>query len=274
MPENSPTPKARALYIPHGGGPLPLLGDARHVHMVSFLQNIVTTFPKPAAIIMVSAHWESAVPSITSGAQPQLIYDYSGFPSESYEFRYDAPGDPDLANEVAALITSHGGSYRLDNKRGFDHGLFIPLSLMYPAADIPCIQISLLNNLDPEQHIQLGQQLAALGNKNILFIGSGMSYHNMRGFFTADAQGTHDSLAFDAWLTDTCANPSLSVDEREQRLINWEKAPAARSCHPREEHLLPLHVCFGFAREHAPTARSVFNNEIMGKRASAYMWEL
>ena len=261
------------LYLPHGGGPLPLLADPGHADLVVFLKEIPKKLAKPSAILVISAHWEEQQTTITSAKNPELIYDYYGFPEESYEIKYPASGNPQLAQEVFELIESSGIKARLDGKRGFDHGLFVPLKLMYPEADIPCIQLSLLNNLSPEKHIALGKSLAPLRNKNVLIIGSGLSFHNLKAFFNPSFGNGNESEEFAKWLIETCATDTLTAEEREQRLIEWQKAPHARFCHPREEHLLPLHVCYGIACAQTPLAEVVFNQEIMGKRATGLLWK-
>lgn len=259
-----------AVFISHGGGPLPLLGDTAHQEMVANLKKITTLINKPDAIIVVSAHWEESIPTITSAANPSLIYDYSGFPAESYEIEYPAEGHPELAHKVYETLKRNGFETALDNQRGFDHGLFVPLKLMYPEANIPCIQISLLNSLDPAKHIKIGEALSNLKEENILILGSGFSFHNMRAFFSSNTeQSQFMNEAFENWLIKTCSSQKTGETERTRKLIEWEKAPSARYCHPREEHLLPLHVCYGFAK-HA--ANEVFEFEILGIKASAYLW--
>lgn len=264
--------RAPVLYLPHGGGPLPLLGDPAHAALTAFLEEIPGNLGEPSAILVISAHWEEDRPSVTGGAQPELIYDYYGFPQESYSIRYPAPGEPGLARRICELLDAAGMAARSDERRGFDHGLFVPLKLMYPAAGIPCVQLSLLANLDPAAHIALGKALAPLRDGNLLIVGSGMSFHNMRALSSPGSVGDGRDEAFDAWLTETCTLPSLPVEERERRLIEWENAPDARYCHPREEHLLPLHVCYGAACAETPVAEIVFAQCVMGQRVSAVLW--
>ncbi len=264
---------APVLYLPHGGGPLPLLGEPSHYALVSFLQNIPHQLGSPRAILLVSAHWETAQPSLTSAAQPALFYDYFGFPPESYQIQYPAPGDPALAAAVQQLLQAAGFDAQLDAQRGFDHGMFIPLKLMYPAAKIPVVQLSLLRSLDPAAHIALGRALAPLREQQVLIVGSGMSFHNMNAFFhTADSQQGRWAREFDDWLNATCCDPQLAVVEREQRLAQWQQAPHARYNHPREEHLLPLQVCFGAALAASPQAANVFHGQVLGKTVSAFLW--
>jgi 4,5-DOPA dioxygenase extradiol len=143
------TQNPKALFLSHGGGPMPLLGDDGHREMVECLQGIASNIPQPDAIVVVSAHWEETVPTITSGPTPSLIYDYYQFPKEAYNIQYPCLGNPDLANEVHHLLRYANIQSHLDEDRGFDHGLFVPLKIMYPEANIPCVQLSLVNTLDP-----------------------------------------------------------------------------------------------------------------------------
>lgn len=241
--------------------------------MVSFLKKITSELGEPAAILVISAHWEEEQATITSSSHPEIIYDYYGFPAEAYTIQYAAPGNPGLAKEIHALLMASGITARLDEQRGFDHGLFVPLKLMYPQAQIPCIQLSLLKNLDPRKHIALGKAIASLREKNILIIGSGMSFHNLKTFFSSDIDSSRENDAFDHWLIETCTDPAISSKARKQRLIEWEKAPFARFCHPREEHLLPLHVCYGIACFGTPIAKIAFNDQIMGKKVTSLLWQ-
>ncbi|MDY6816036.1 MAG: class III extradiol ring-cleavage dioxygenase [Pseudomonadota bacterium] len=260
------------LFISHGGGPMPLLGDPGHREMVDRVTGIAGDLRRPSAILMISAHWEESVPTITSGATPSLIYDYYGFPPESYEIRYPCPGEPVLAGQVQAALDKAGIPARLDDQRGFDHGLFVPLKLMYPEADVPCVQLSLVNSLDPETHLVIGRALQALDYDNLLVIGSGFSFHNMRAFFTPNTPDIRQrNEAFEAWLEDTLMNVTISEAERADRLTHWVQAPYARFCHPREEHLLPLHVCYGLAGQ---AAQRRFRATILGKQSGMFYWRL
>lgn len=260
------------LYLPHGGGPLPLLGDAQHHGLVEFLTTITSRLDEPEAILVISAHWEAKQATVTSAAQPAIIYDYYHFPAAAYQIQYPAPGAPELAQTVVNLLHNKGIPAQLDDQRGFDHGLYVPLKLMYPDAEIPCIQLSLLHSLDPAKHIELGQALAPLRKQKLLILGSGLSFHNLKQFFTSDAASAQHSEVFDRWLVDSCTNPELSPAQCEQRLIDWENAPSARFCHPREEHLLPLQVCFGAAMTATPIAQLVFNEQLMGHKVSGLLW--
>jgi aromatic ring-opening dioxygenase catalytic subunit (LigB family) len=219
---------------------------------------------KPRAVLVISGHWERDEFTVGSSVRPPLIYDYSGFPRHTYELKYDAPGSPALAQRVRELLAEAGIPARLDAERGFDHGVFIPFKLIYPNADVPIVQLSLRAALDPAAHIRVGEALAKLRNEGVLIVGSGMSYHNMKGFGGA-AQEPSDT--FDTWLSDTV---TAEAKIRNQRLAQWQNAPAARQAHPREEHLIPLMVAAGAAGE--DVGRKTFSDRIMGATVSAYQF--
>jgi 4,5-DOPA dioxygenase extradiol len=261
--------KAQIVYFSHGGGPLPILGDASHKAMVEFMINLPSQLEKPDVILVISAHWEESAATLLGAQNPAMFYDYYGFPDEAYEIKYPAPGSPVYANRIAGIMEDHKIPARIDPRRGFDHGLFIPLKLMYPGANIPSLQLSLIRGLNPAVHIDLGKALRELISENILVIGSGFSFHNLGAFF-GHAMGEPDRAndVFQNWLVETCTDPT-SQPERERRLIEWERAPSARYCHPREEHLLPLHVCVGLADK---PAKVIFDDQILGKRAVAFLW--
>ena len=214
---------ATILFIPHGGGPLPLLNEPGHAAMNRFLRSFPETIAKPEAIVVISAHWEKPVIAVTAAVAPPLLFDYAGFPAETYEYQYPSPGHPELAGRVKSLLQRAGIDSSLDHERGFDHGMFVPLMLMYPEADIPCIQISLAASLDAAEHVQIGQALAGLKTENLLFLGSGFSFHNMREFMSKRDDSTDPrNLEFETWLAQTCSDPDLTESEREKRLIDWE----------------------------------------------------
>ena len=249
---------------------MPLLGDEGHKEMVKCLQTIAADLGKPSAIIVVSAHWEEKIPTITSGTDPSLIYDYYGFPEESYSISYPCLGEPLLAEQIYQQLEDAGIPAKLDEQRGFDHGLFVPLKIMFPDANIPCVQLSLVNNLSPTDHLNIGRALQDLDYENLLVIGSGFSFHNLKAFFTPEtSESKAMNVSFEDWLLATCANPSISEVERAKRLIQWEKAPGARFCHPREEHLLPLHVCYGLANTSCTMS---FEIQILNKKSSMFLW--
>jgi aromatic ring-opening dioxygenase catalytic subunit (LigB family) len=260
------------LFVPHGGGPMPLLGDASHRELTAFIQSVSANLPQPKAILVITAHWEESLATISSSPAPGMFYDYYGFPPESYKFQYPAPGNPQLAQTIAELLGAAGIPAQLDSRRDFDHGTFVPLMLMYPQANIPVVQLSLLNNLNPAAHIELGKALAPLREQGVLIVGSGMSFHNMQAFFSGNPATPARSERFDEWLTETLTRQDLSVDEKSARLADWKNAPEALFCHPREEHLLPLHVCFGGGSQASPVAAKIFTGFLFNTKISAFLW--
>jgi 4,5-DOPA dioxygenase extradiol len=269
MEQNPLETKAQIVYFSHGGGPLPILDDPSHQAMVDFMTRLPDQLRKPDAILVISAHWEENPVTLLGAQNPSMFYDYYGFPDKAYEITYPAPGSPELANRIAGLLNEQHIPTRIDDQRGYDHGLFIPLKLMYPQADIPSLQLSLQRGLNAAAHISLGKALRGLINENILVIGSGFSFHNMRAF-SWQGNGAPDPAndAFQNWLIEGCTG-AIPQSEREQRLVEWEEAPSARYCHPREEHLLPLHVCLGMAQK---PAKLIFDDQILGKRGVAFRW--
>jgi aromatic ring-opening dioxygenase catalytic subunit (LigB family) len=233
------------FFIPHGGGPCFFMDDPRGIWtgMAEFLRSIAGRLPAvPAALLVVSGHWETEGFGFTGAARPGLIYDYYGFPKHTYELRYDAPWAPLLAARAVSLLEGAGLRGVLDGARGLDHGVFVPMKVAFAAADIPVVEMSVDRLLAPELHLAAGRALAPLRDENVLILGSGMSFHNMRGY--GDARFTVPSQQFDAWLTESVA---LAGPERAVRLRGWEEAPAARAAHPEAEHLLPLMVAAGAA---------------------------
>ena len=267
-----PTPaRMPTWFIPHGAGPCFFMDwnppDAWD-KMAHFLRTLPESLPaRPSAIVMVSAHWLQPGFGVTSGAQPELVFDYHGFPPHTYQLQYPAPGQPALAARIAGLLSEAGLPSLQDAERGFDHGMFIPQLLMFPKADIPVVQFSLHQNLDPLLHLQAGQALAPLRDEGVLIIGSGMSFHNMRGY--GDPRFGPVSDQFDAWLTQAVeADPAT----RHTALAQWDLAPAARLCHPprAEEHLLPLMVVAGAAGQ--DLGRKAFNDRVLETSLSRFVF--
>ncbi len=262
--------KAQIIYFSHGGGPLPILGDPGHRAMNRFMKSLPNEIRKPEAIVVFSAHWEQREVTIQAGESPNMVYDYFGFPEQAYSIKYPAEGNPELAQRISKILAENKIEHKLDSKRGFDHGLYIPLMMMYPEADIPCLQVSLISGLDEKAHIDLGKAMRQLLNENILFIGSGFSFHNLREF-SFDGSNSKDARndEFQDWLISAIAS-EMTEDERIKKLMNWEEVPSARYCHPRSEHLLPLHVCAGLA---GGQGKTIFDDYIAGKRAVAFLWD-
>eukprot|EP00197_Chlamydomonas_leiostraca_P002163 CAMPEP_0202858186 /NCGR_PEP_ID=MMETSP1391-20130828/825_1 /ASSEMBLY_ACC=CAM_ASM_000867 /TAXON_ID=1034604 /ORGANISM="Chlamydomonas leiostraca, Strain SAG 11-49" /LENGTH=276 /DNA_ID=CAMNT_0049537073 /DNA_START=119 /DNA_END=949 /DNA_ORIENTATION=- len=241
------------LFVTHGGGPLPVLGDPSHVQVTKWLKEAHKLLPsKPTAIVSVTGHWEGRVTTVSTSPQPPMLYDYGGFPPESYTLQYPAPGDPALAKRLAELLKRAGLGVAEDSRRGYDHGTFIPLMLMFPQADIPVVQVSLVSSMDPATHLAVGRALAPLREEGVLIMGSGSSVHNMGVFMRAMGGGAlpadvqQKARAWDDWLAHACCE--LRGGAREAELKDWEaKGPHGRFWHPREEHLIPLHVVAGAA---------------------------
>jgi aromatic ring-opening dioxygenase catalytic subunit (LigB family) len=237
------------FYLTHGGGPWPYMqGDIRLVHarLEESLRELPRSLPaKPEAILVVSAHWEDRDFAVMASAAPPMIYDYGGFPEELYHIHYSAKGSPSLARRAHSLIQQAKLPTRLDAERGFDHGTYSILAVTHPEADVPVFQVSIRADYDPETHLRLGRALAPLRDEGVLIIGSGSSYHNLRRFFGRGPR--EDSAQFDAWLRETLVESAPA--RRSGRLLEWERAPAAREAHPREEHLIPLHVVVGAAED-------------------------
>lgn len=255
-------------FVPHGGGPWPWVDlgmSKQEVDELSAYLRSLRSLPSkpPKALLVVSAHWEARVPTVMTSPRPPMLYDYHGFPPETYALQWPAPGDPEVAARVEELLGAAGFQTATDARRGFDHGAFVPLKLTYPEADIPTVQLSLTAGLDPAEHIRMGRALAPLRDEGVFIIGSGMTYHNMRGF--RDPSGRPVSEAFDAWLRESA---TATADERDERLAAWSRAPSARAAHPREEHLLPLMVVAGAAG--ADRGAVAYNGAVWGIRLSAY----
>jgi len=259
-----------SIYLPHGGGPCffmdpPPEDPTRWLALQAYMENLPARLPgRPDALLVVSAHWEAPRPTVLAAPKPGLLFDYYGFPPHTYELRYPAPGAPALAARARALLRAADIECDEELNRGYDHGIFIPLGVSFPKADIPILQLSLQAGLDPARHIAIGRALAVLRDENVLVIGSGLSFHNLSALTAPAVQAP--AAQFDRWLTETvCALPSAA---REARLSQWTLAPFARTCHPREEHLLPLMVAAGAGSGDGAT--HAFSGTIWGKAISAY----
>lgn len=230
----------------------------------TYLHGFMATLAEPPrAILAISGHWEEVVPTVNAGACPQLLFDYGGFPDYTYRLTWPAPGAPDLATRVRHLLFDAGVANSAQTARGWDHGIFVPLKVMMPAASIPLVQLSMQRGLDPAAHLAIGRALKPLRDEGVLILGSGQSYHNMRGFGgggVADARAE----AFDAWLRDAMIDGAT----RDDALIRWEDAPYARIAHPHEDHLLPLFVAAGAASGEAGTVH--FHGHALGKPISGF----
>jgi aromatic ring-opening dioxygenase catalytic subunit (LigB family) len=240
-------------FLSHGGGPWPWLKAERgsvYDQLEASLHEVRRELGQgPRAVLMISAHWEADRFLVSSAARPPMEYDYFGFPEHTYQIHYDAPGAPGLAERVRIMLDGGNISSALDPQRGFDHGTFTLMHTMYPDADMPLVQLSLREDLDPGEHLKVGELIASLRDEGVLIIGSGFSYHDTRGMRTGT--GAEASASFDQWLNDTLVKSS--PDERRLRLLRWSEAPAARAAHPRADHLIPLMVAVGAAGDDVGT---------------------
>ncbi|ERL55266.1 DODA-type extradiol aromatic ring-opening family dioxygenase [Psychrobacter aquaticus] len=271
MSNQSTAVKQPVFFIPHGAGPCFFM-DWQPADMwdgmAHFLTGIAVQLPElPKAILIISAHWQTPEFRVTSDPKPDLIYDYYGFPEHTYQLTYPVAGAPVLAERIGKLLTDADLANKQDCSRGFDHGMFIPLKLMFPDADIPVVQLSLRNDLDPKAHLTVGEILASLRQEGVLIIGSGMSFHNMSGY--GDASFTAPSERFDEWLTTTVA---ADADERFTALTNWVDAPHALDSHllGQQEHLLPLMVTVGAAG--SDKGRKVYSQQVLKTQLSAFQF--
>lgn len=225
-----------ALFLSHGAPDLPIRSGPTQ----AFLRHFSSTIPTPKAIVVLSAHWLTQQPTVSTALQPKTMYDFGGFPSELYQIQYPAPGAPDLASRLQALLASADLPLQTDPSRGFDHGVWTPLSLLYPNAQIPVLPLSLQGNHGPEYHYRLGQHLAPLRSEGVLIIGSGAATHNLGAFSAYAAPPPDWAIAFDNWLTDAVHRHDLAA------LLNYrQQAPYSAQNHPTDEHLLPLFVALG-----------------------------
>ena len=261
------------LFVPHGAGPCFFMDwnpPGIWARMEAWLRNVSEVVgERPREILIVTGHWEADAFTVNARRTHELLYDYTGFPEHTYRLTWPASGSPELAAKTSQLLSAAGFPSAEDHKRGLDHGVFIPMKLAFPEADVPVVQLSLRVGLDPAEHLAAGAALAPLRSEGVLIIGSGMSYHNMdRLMGNLRSGGTDinpDSERFDAWLAETVVLPRAA---RELRLARWADAPSGQASHPREEHLLPLHVVAGAAGEDPGTR--VFQDRVLGSVQSAF----
>lgn len=238
-----------SLFICHGGGPMPLLNDPGHDTVVAAWRKHVADYytgegRRPAAIVVISAHYEtSGAVRVGGAARPKMLYDYGGFPRESYSIQYPAPGHPELADRMVGMLTAAGIKAELEPDRPFDHGVFVPLKIMFPDADIPVVPLSVLRSQDAAEHIKIGRALAALRGEGVLFLGSGSSAHNFGS--TVPKAGTRFNDALTAIITDA----ALSAADRSAALSRYLELPGvAEAQRPgAAEHLTPLFTTLGTA---------------------------
>jgi len=253
-----------SLFIPHGGGPCFFMPDPTGVwtRMEAYLRGLVNTLPaRPKAILLVSGHWEAEGFGFTGAERPGLIFDYYNFPPHTYELTYPVPGAPWLAERAAGLLREAGLPAFVDPGRGLDHGVFVPMKVAFPDADIPLVEMGIDHRYDAAMHLRAGAALSALRDEGVLIIGSGMSFHNLRMF--RDPRAEQPSRLFDHWLIEAAG---AQAPERTDLLSQWAQAPAARICHPREDHLLPLMVAAGAS---ASAGQHDYGELVLGSAISA-----
>lgn len=265
--------KQPSIFIPHGGGPCFFMdpsdpdrphGDAMWHPMQTYLAGLIADLAeRPRAILLVSGHWEEEAFTVHVGERPSLLFDYYNFPPHTYTLRWDAPGAPDVARRAAGLLQGAGFVTAEDAARGWDHGVFIPMKVALPDADIPVAQLSLRRDLDPGDHIAAGRALAPLRDEGVLIVGSGMSFHNLR---VRGPAAMAPSTAWDYALTAAVTDPDPR--RRASRVADWEHLPQARFAHPREEHLLPLMVALGAGGDDA--AICTHRSQVLGWMVSGY----
>jgi aromatic ring-opening dioxygenase catalytic subunit (LigB family) len=263
--------KLPVLFISHGGGPWPWIEERRvdFAGTLRWLQQLPGTLPeKPTVILSVSGHWEEPEFTVATAAHPPMVYDYYGFPEHTYRIQYAAPGAPTVAQRVRGLLEEGGIRIAEDAERGFDHGTFVPLAVMYPNADVPIVSLSLRSNLNAAEHIRMGAALQPLRDEGVLIVGSGLSYHNLRALRSSALAGPV-SEQFEAWLTRAVEDPDSNV--RTSLLSRWTEAPAAREAHPREEHLIPLMVAAGAAG--TSRGRCAFRDHVWGVSMASYQFD-
>ncbi|HEY8946839.1 MAG TPA: class III extradiol ring-cleavage dioxygenase [Polyangiaceae bacterium] len=267
-PRPGATARMPVAFVPHGGGPWPWVDlgvDPRELEELTVYLESLRGLPKtpPKALLVISAHWEEPVPTVMTSPQPPMLYDYYGFPPDSYRITWPARGEPRIAARVRELLGTAGIASAENATRGFDHGTFVPFKLTYPTAEVPTLQLSLKAGLDPDEHLAIGRALAPLRDEGVFILGSGMTYHDLRGF--RDPRNAAVAEEFDAWLREAATR---EPGERARRLSAWATAPQARRAHPREEHLLPLMVVAGAAGADVGTV--AYNGAFFGMRLSAY----
>jgi aromatic ring-opening dioxygenase catalytic subunit (LigB family) len=266
---NKSLPRQPVLFISHGGGPWPYVDTLKQMYVKTEreLRRLPARLPvRPKAVLVISGHWEAAHFTVSLSERPPMEYDYGGFPPHTYQIRYDAPGEPALAEHTRQLLATAGFDTNADARRGFDHGVFVPLELMYPNADMPILMMSVKTNYSPREHLALGHALAPLRDEEVLIVGSGLTYHNMRGFGRDSATAVAES--FTHYLNEAVAHEDS--EERDRRLLHWESAPQARLAHPREDHLLPLLVAAGAAGD--DSGRVLFSENVMKIPMTSYVF--
>lgn len=241
-----------SLFVSHGSPMLALNKTPAR----DFLAGLAATLPRPRAILVISAHWETDTPMVNAVARNDTIHDFFGFPKALFDLSYPAPGDPALAERIAALLDDAGFPTGIDTARGLDHGAWVPLLLAWPQADIPVVELSVQQKRGAAHHLALGRALASLRREGVLIIGSGSFTHDLRRFRgqAVDASETADVTAFSTWM-----DRAIAAGDTDALIDYRARAPHARDEHPTEEHILPLFAAIGAAGTPI-TARRLHNS--------------
>ncbi|MCJ1351810.1 MAG: hypothetical protein MMC33_001794 [Icmadophila ericetorum] len=283
----SPSDRAPVIALTHGGGPLPLLNDPGHASLIKTLKTKappllkLATTQQPKAIVLVTAHWETPTVTISSAAKPDMLYDYGGFPPETYEYKYPAPGSPEVAQQVSKALKEAGIQSKMDEHRGWDHGVFVPMLLIHPEGTVPIVQVSVLSSQNPKDLYAIGRALAPLREHNIAIIGSGSaSFHNIRKMFSGES-GTEKFRKTHARFNDKLKETLEARDGegRGRALEGWKAWEGAMDMHPqgRTEHFSPLIVCAGAAGDvdvdgEGKGKAGVWEDEMMGIGMRGFYW--
>lgn len=257
----SPTAPFSSVFVSHGAPSLILEGGPA----CDFLSALGPKLGRPKAILCVSAHWETDAPAVSGAAKPATIHDFYGFPRPLYDMRYPAPGHPELAQRVKALLDDAGLECAVDSMRGLDHGAWVPMKLMYPQADLPVLQLSIQQTQGPAHHLKLGRALAPLRDEGVLILGSGSAIHNLRELGRG---GRPEPWAaeFGAWL-----DRAVTSGDADALMRYRDAAPQGARAHPRDEHFLPLFVALGAAAK--PRGTVLFSGFTHGNLGMhSYAW--
>lgn len=262
-----------SFFVNHGGGPNPILGQHENIEIAQSLRDVPNyiDIDKLNAIIIVTAHWETESVTISSGNKHNLLFDYNNFPPETYKYKYEARGDAELAGRIHLEFGKSGIDSKLDSERGWDYGVFVPMLLINPSANVPIVQISILQNQSAQRHYAIGEVLKRFRKDGIAIMGSGMTYHNEAGFRRArPSDGVIENKDFDNFLDVSCKSDAA---KRKELFLNWDKQRGALESHPHGEadHFMPLIVNAGAGGEKG--GEKVFGGVYLGKfKISGYVW--
>lgn len=236
-----------SFFLTHGAGPSFFMdgekykwckGLDKNSKAARFFQSFVETvnLEKPSAILVVSAHWEEKICTIQTNSKPELYYDYGGFPPETYKLTWEAKGSPDIAKQAIALLESNGIKCQENDERGYDHGVFVPLKQIFPKAEIPVFQVSLLRSMNIADNMRIGEALEPLRKNGVLIIGSGSATHAGIG----DNKTAEWAQQFQKWIHDVITNPNYTPEKRKSLFLDCNSLKFMQKAHPRIEHFLPI----------------------------------